>query len=142
MPVTKNVFYFNLVNKQRYFLNKTSRLKSRKQIDMLFGKGNQFSNFPFKIIWLPQNNVSALQVGIGVSSKSFKKAVDRNRIKRLIRESWRLQKNTLQQQLQAGNKQLSVFILYTHKELPEYTFVFEKISQVLERLIKIADANH
>lgn len=127
-------------NKQRYFLKKTDRLKSRTVIDLLFEKGNSFSNFPFKVIWLPQNNISTLQVGIGVSSRNFKKAVDRNRIKRVIRESWRLQKNQLQEHLQAGNKKLSVFILYTNKEIPEYDFVFEKITHVINRLIKIVDA--
>ena len=109
-------------------------------IDLLFEKGNSFSNFPFKVIWLPQNNISTLQVGIGVSSRNFKKAVDRNRIKRVIRESWRLQKNELQEHLQAHNKKLSVFILYTNKEIPKYDFVFEKITHVVNRLIKIADA--
>ncbi|MEO5941889.1 MAG: ribonuclease P protein component [Ferruginibacter sp.] len=127
-------------NKQRYFLKKTDRLKSRTVIDLLFEKGNSFSNFPFKVIWLPQNNISTLQVGIGVSSRNFKKAVDRNRIKRVIRESWRLQKNELQEHLQANNKKLSVFILYTNKEIPDYDFVFEKITHVVNRLIKIADA--
>ena len=127
-------------NKQRYFFKKEDRLKSRTVIDLLFEKGNSFSNFPFKIIWLPQNNISTLQVGIGVSSRNFKKSVDRNRIKRVIRESWRLQKNQLQEHLQAGNKKLSVFILYTNKEIPEYDFVFEKITHVINRLIKIADA--
>lgn len=126
--------------KQRYFLKKTDRLKSRTVIDLLFEKGNSFSNFPFKVIWLPQNNISTLQVGIGVSSRNFKKAVDRNRIKRVIRESWRLQKNELQEHLQANNKKLSVFILYTNKEIPKYDFVFEKMTHVVNRLIKIADA--
>ena len=140
LPNGEDRWGFNMENKQRYFLKKTDRLKSRTVIDLLFEKGNSFSNFPFKIIWLPQNNISTLQVGIGVSSRNFKKAVDRNRIKRVIRESWRLQKNQLQEHLQAGNKKLSVFILYTNKEIPEYDFVFEKITHVINRLIKIVDA--
>lgn len=125
---------------QRYFFRKADKLKSRKLIDTLFSKGNNFSNFPFKVIWLAENKQNDLQTGVGVSSRNFKKATDRNRIKRLMREAWRLQKNQLQDHLQKQNKQLSVFILYVGKELPEYDLVFEKTGIIIHRLIKFADA--
>ena len=107
---------------------------------MLFGKGNSFSNFPFKVIWLPENKNAVLQAAVGVSSRNFKKATDRNRIKRLMREAWRLQKNKLHDHLQEENEQLSVFILYVGKEIPEYEIVFEKMETIINRLIKFADA--
>ena len=128
-------------NKQRYFLRKINKLKSRKVIDTIFTKGNSFSNFPFKVIWLPKNEAAVMQAGIGVSSRNFKKAVDRNRIKRLMREAWRLQKNKLEESLQHKNKTMSVFILYNGKELPPYSIVFEKFTTIINRLIKITDAN-
>lgn len=124
---------------QRYFFRKADKLKSRKAIDMLFGKGNSFSNFPFKVIWLPENKQTPLQTAVGVSSRNFKKATDRNRIKRLMREAWRLQKNKLDLHLAEKNKQLSVFILYVGKELPEYDQVFEKTGTIINRLIKFTD---
>ncbi len=108
---------------------------------MIFSKDNSFSNFPFKVMWLPQNEEALLQTGIGVSSRHFKKAVDRNRIKRLMREAWRLQKNQLQEALNKHNKTMSVFILYNGKELPDYILVFEKFTHIINRLIKITDAN-
>ena len=123
----------------RYFYRKADKLKSRKAIDSLFGKGNNFSNFPFKVIWLPENKQAILQAAVGVSSRNFKKATDRNRIKRLIREAWRLQKNSLHNHLQEQNKQLSVFILYMGKDLPGYELVFEKTGTIINRLIKFLD---
>ncbi|MEP7163459.1 MAG: ribonuclease P protein component [Ferruginibacter sp.] len=126
---------------QRYFFRKADKLKSRKAIDMLFGKGNSFSNFPFKVIWLPENKNAVLQTAVGVSSRNFKKATDRNRIKRLMREAWRLQKNKLQDHLLEQNEKMSVFILYMGKEVPEYELVFEKVGNIINRLIKFADAS-
>jgi ribonuclease P protein component len=130
-----------LDNTPRYFYRKEDKLKSRKAIGQLFGTGKNFSHFPFKVVWLPQNEKNILQAGIGVSNRFFKKAVDRNRIKRLMREAYRLQKNPLKEHLQSRNISLSVFILYTGRELPAYELVFEKVGTLLKRLIKLTDEN-
>jgi len=75
-----------------------------------------------------------LQFGVGVSSKNFKKAVDRNRIKRLTREAWRLQKNELKELLKTSNKQLNVFFIYTGKELPDFATIKDKVAVALKKL--------
>ncbi|HSN61447.1 MAG TPA: ribonuclease P protein component [Ferruginibacter sp.] len=126
---------------ERYFYKKADKLKSRKAIDEIFGKGKSFSGFPLKVIWLPQNRLAALQAGVGVSSRNFKKATDRNRIKRLMREAYRLQKNDLQQYLEQNNKTMSVFFLYVGKDLPVYELLFEKMGSSIQRLIKLSNDN-
>jgi ribonuclease P protein component len=83
-----------------------------------------------------ENYQPLLQAGFGASSRSFKKAVDRNRIKRLIREAYRLQKLDLQRLLNEKGRSLAVFFIYTGKELPESGTVTEKIAVVLQKLIK------
>ena len=69
-----------------------------------------------------------------MSTRHFKKAVDRNRIKRLMRESYRLQKNNLQMEVEENHKNLAIFFIYTGNELPKYPLVFEKLGNAVKRL--------
>lgn len=105
-------------------------------IDLLFKKGRQFSVYPLKIFWINENKQSHLQAGVGVSSRNFKKATERNRVKRILRETYRLQKNPLQHKLAEKNKKLSLFILYNGKELPKFAELLEKMHAVIARLTK------
>jgi len=99
------------------------------------------SNFPVKAIYLPvEEQDFALKAGFAVSSKNFKKAVERNRVKRLMRESYRVQKKHLLEKLITQNRQLAVFFIYTSKELPGYNQVFEQMQIVLERIAKAITA--
>lgn len=79
-----------------------------------------------------------LQAGFGASSRNFKSAVDRNRIKRLAREAYRLHKGPLQEGLREASRSLILFIIYTGKELPEYHPLSQKMDLILKRLIKEA----
>ena len=126
---------------ERYFLGKEDRLKSRKSIDLLFKKGKSFSHFPFKVFWMQAAGDHVLQAAFSASSRNFKKATDRNRIKRLMREAYRLQKNTLSEALKTGQKKITLFIIYTGRELPENNMVFEKKGLIIKKIIKLTNEN-
>ena len=78
-----------------------------------------------------------MQATFSVSSKNFKKAVDRNRIKRLMREAYRLQKSLLQNEVENSRLHLAVFIIYTGNSLPEFENIFESMGAAFHRLQKI-----
>ena len=126
---------------QRYTLGKNDKLKSAKAIEQLFKEGQSFSLFPFRVLYLyPEGSAySHLQTAFSVSKKYFKKATDRNRIKRLMREGWRLQQNILKTRMKEADKHLSVFIIYTGNELPEHELIFKKITTVIKKLVKTCD---
>ena len=104
----------------------------------MFSEGKKIVNAPYNALYIfePAEKTNLL-FGAGVSSKSFKKAVDRNRIKRLTREAYRLQKNGLQEKLKTANGSMNVFFIYTGKELPQYNDVYNKVGTVLKKLEKL-----
>lgn len=133
--------------KKQFTLGKDERLKSRKQIENLFDKGKSFVVTPYRVYFIINSELSiqrrenGLKFGTGVSAKNFKKAVDRNRIKRLTREAWRLQKNEIREKSREAQRQLNVFFIYTGKELPDFTTVKDKVAIVLKKLADKIDEN-
>jgi len=133
--------------REKFTLGKEERLKSRKQIEQLFDKGKSIVITPFRVYFLidemlnAQRSMFNVQFGVGVSARNFKKAVDRNRIKRLTREAWRLQKNEITEKASETQRQLNVFFIYTGKELPDFTTVKEKVAIALKKLADKIDEN-
>lgn len=84
---------------------------------------------------LPENKYP-VQVGFSASTRKFPHAVDRNRVKRLTRECWRLQKQELYDVLSRHSKQLALFFIYTDKKIAAYTTLHHKISVILKKLEK------
>ncbi|QCX01911.1 ribonuclease P protein component [Aggregatimonas sangjinii] len=114
---------------------KKEKLKSKKLIDRLFAEGKSVSSFPIKLIYL-QTELPfevPIQAGVTVPKKNFKSAVKRNRIKRLLRESYRLNK-----QLVFNNSKgtFAFLFLYLGKEMPNYVMVDKHLQAVLHKFQK------
>lgn len=120
-----------------YSYNRKEKLKSRKLIQQVFESGKAFSQFPIKIIWLLHSNTSTspVQAAVSVGKKQFKLAVKRNRVKRLLREAYRLNKQDLLAAV-PQDKRLAIFIIYIDKELPQLPLLNRKMQLALNRLSK------
>jgi ribonuclease P protein component len=123
-----------------YSLGKSERVKSRKQIDILFESGKKITQFPFRLLYITEPGRGALKAGFTVSSKNFPRAVDRNRIKRLGRESYRLQKTELENLVLKSGFLLSLFFIYTGKEIISFDEISNSLNQVLTKLIRVLHA--
>ena len=118
-------------------LGRSQRLKSRKRIQLLFREGHAHTSGSVRMIArFHDGEPKALQAGFTVGSRHFKKAVHRNRIKRLLREAWRLQKAPVEETLSKGRRSLDVFLIYTGRELPRHGEVTERVLQLVRRLEK------
>ncbi|MBN9337866.1 MAG: ribonuclease P protein component [Chryseobacterium sp.] len=102
------------------------KLKKKSEIDLLFKKGKWLSAENMRIIYFSSSEkypIESCKIGVSVSKKFFKKAVDRNRIKRLLRESYRLNKATY---FDAFGEQTLAMLFWVSKDLPEHFSDVEK----------------
>lgn len=118
--------------------SKDERLCSKLLFARLLEKGKSFFIHPYKVIWLEAEHAGSkpVQVAVSVPKKRFKKAVHRNRVKRITREAYRRNKQELYNTLIARDKKILLLLVYSSGEQPVYSEVEEKIKLVLHRLIK------
>ncbi len=133
------------------------RLKSRKVIEQLFKMGNSFAHYPLRFVWTTLDEPKSefpVQFALSVSKKKFKRAVDRNRIRRLVREAYRLNKHILYGALEgegqganreqritsnqppATNNQIALMVIYTAAEILPFEEINKAMRDMLRRFVK------
>ena len=120
-----------------YTFKKEERLCSKRLLEKLFHNGSSFLLYPYRIVWLAEKLPAEVpvQVVINVPKRRFKKAVDRNLIKRRIREIYRLNKSEQLYSYFSGSEiQLLVGIHYVGKDIPDYGFMDKKLKLAFEQL--------
>jgi ribonuclease P protein component len=123
----------------RYTLTKEERLASLKAIEVLFKQGHSMARYPVRMVWMenptPDTTGFPVQVMFSVSKKKFPRAVDRNRLKRLMREGYRLRKPGFYASLPSG-KSYNLALIYTGTEVLDFATIQKSITFSLEGLLK------
>ncbi len=118
----------------KFSLKKSERLSRKKVIDKLFSEGNAFFSYPLKVIFLETELPVeyAVQAGFSVSKRNFKKAVQRNLLKRRMREAYRLNKHVVSSDIEG--KQLAVMFIYSAKEIEDSQLIEKGMIKALKNL--------
>ncbi len=124
---------------ERFRLVKMERICGEKRIESLFANGSSFMAYPFRVVWLKKDAVSATPVSVLISipKKRLKRAVDRNRMKRVAREAYRLHKNQIIGQLLTDNLHLDVAFIYVKDELSDFVTTEKGILKAFRELTRI-----
>ncbi|MBQ0733755.1 ribonuclease P protein component [Aquimarina celericrescens] len=114
--------------------NKKERLKSKKEIELLFSEGKSISKYPIRLVYKKTcfEDGTNIKAAVSVSKRHFKNAVDRNRIKRLLRESYRKNKYIVPN----TTHQFAFMFLYSGKEIPEYKLIESRIKGILQKFVE------
>ena len=129
--------FHNMLKPQRNTFKKSERLCSRILIDSLFqGASHSVSAYPIRAIFLPvaSDTQTGVSVLISVPKKRFHDAVDRNRVKRQIREAYRKNKHTLIEQATASGKGLLVAFVYVSDKIEQTDYVEKRMIRLLDKM--------
>jgi ribonuclease P protein component len=125
---------------ERKFFHKSERLYLKKDIDKLFADGQSFLSYPLRIAYLSDTRdtppVSGISILISVPKKRIRHAVHRNRIKRLIREAFRLSKNECSSLCKQKGKQLHIAFIYICNEIMTYADIEKSMLKALKIICK------
>ena len=114
---------------------KAEHLTSKLAIEHLFGEGEGFIAFPLRVVYqLVPKETTPIQVIVSVPKKRFKHAVDRNRFKRLIRESYRLNKHQLWETVEQTDYTLRIALCAVSNEIPTFEIVQDKMQLALTKM--------
>ena len=120
----------------RYTFRKEERLKKKNLITELFSSGKSESVFPLKMIYLEFDHCSPfkIQAGVSVSKRNFKNAVDRNRIKRLMREAYRKNKYLIYKD--ENTKKHLIMFIYQAKDEVSSELLEKKMTQLIKKFLQ------
>ena len=124
-------------------LHKSERLCRKKLIGEMFsGKARSFASFPLRVVYLPvTEQPCSATILVSVSKRRFKRAVKRNRIKRQVREAYRLNKQLLLQSLEEKNMQVAIAFIYLSDKLVPTSHINDQMKRILHRLAESLQAN-
>jgi len=117
--------------KVKHTFTKAEKLKSRKVIEQLFSEGKSINKFPLKVFYVRLENAQMHQAAFAVPKRNFKLAVSRNRIKRQIREAYRLHKHMLKD---TSGTQFAFLFLYISKDKPQYEHLERQMVTLLKKV--------
>jgi ribonuclease P protein component len=111
---------------------KSERLKRKTTIDLLFSTGKSVSKYPLRLVYVPVElpDEEPIKLGVSVSKKYFKKAVDRNYFKRVLRETYRLNKQLL---LPTGQQRYAFMFFYQTSDRLPYAEIEEKTKLLFQK---------
>ena len=114
---------------------KNEKLKSKNTIDLLFSEGKSVSKYPLRLVFVenPLEEKELIKMGVSVSKKYFKHAVDRNYFKRVLRECYRLNKHILVDNLE---KPYAFMFFYQSKDRLTYQEINEKTIQLFKKFLE------
>ena len=124
---------------KNFTYQKNEKLKSKITIDLLFSKGKSVSKYPLRLVFvesdygIPEGSNQKLKMGVSVSKKYFKHAVDRNYFKRVLRETYRLNKHILIANL---DKKYAFMFFYQTKDRLSYEQINTKTIQLFEKFVQ------
>ena len=130
---------FNLLSK-KFTYQKKDTLKSRKQMQFLFSKGTAITMHPIRLLYTIEKGEAGifpnglLQAGVGAPSRQFRKAVQRNKVKRLLREGYRLEKPNFTNSINLTNTRLNLFFLYLDAQVQTQQQIQATINLILQKL--------
>ena len=139
MPDAEPVFLFMMAGANTF--SKAERLCSSKLIDRLFTEGNrQISVFPIRLVWLLADDIEGIQVLISAPKRNFHHAVDRNRIKRQIREFYRTQSAPLKEAAASKGQGLALAFLFNDTHLWDSDRLAERLGTAVGKLMETLTA--
>ena len=123
---------------QRFTLKKDERIRGSKRIEYLFVNGLSFVSYPLRVVFIEQSRVTSSQVSIFVSvpKKKIKSAVARNRVRRLIREAYRLNKYIFDRNCLNENQMLEIAFVYLKNEMSDYETIERSVRKALKEIEK------